>query len=132
MLLRNRDIQREKNRGSRIDGHRGRNVFKRDAVEQRFHVFERIDSDANLADFARRARMIGVVSDLRGQVESNRQSCLPLGQQVTKTFVRLRRRAEPGVLPHGPETPTIHRGINPARVRKFSGKSDRRFGIAAR
>ena len=44
-------------------------------------------------------------------------------QQVAIARIRLRRRAESGILPHGPQSPAIHRGINAARKGKFAGKA---------
>ena len=42
---------------------------ERDAVEQHVHVLDRVDRDADAADFAERARRIGVDAHLRRQVE---------------------------------------------------------------
>ena len=72
LLLRDGDVQRQQNRGGGVDRHRGRDALERNAVEQRFHVFERIDRHADLAHFAGRARMIGIEADLRGQIERDR------------------------------------------------------------
>ena len=50
-------IHREDHRRRRVDRHRRRDVAERNAIEQRFHVGQRRDRDAALADFAqRRAR----------------------------------------------------------------------------
>ena len=48
------DVEREQNRGGGINGHGGGDGFERDAVEERLHVFEGIDGDADFADFAQR------------------------------------------------------------------------------
>src|SRR5260370_42162686 len=47
---------------------------------------------------------------------------------MAKPRVRLLRRHEPGVLPHGPELAAIHRGMDAARV----GKRARRAELARR
>ena len=52
--LADRDVQREQDDRRRVDGHRRRDLVERDAVEERGHVFDRIDRDADPADFARR------------------------------------------------------------------------------
>ena len=65
----------------------------RDAVEQLAHVAEVVDGHADLADLAARLRRVGVVADLRGQVEGDRQAGLPLGQVGA-----VQRRSTPGPL----------------------------------
>ncbi len=77
LLLRHGDVQRQQNRGGRVDGHRSRDAFERNAVEERLHVFERINRDADFADFALRERMIGIHADLRGQIERDGKSFDP-------------------------------------------------------
>ena len=69
-----RDIERKENDRGRIDRHRRRHVIQRDAVEQRRHVFERVDGDADPADFTGGKRMVGVVAHLRRQVERDAQA----------------------------------------------------------
>src|SRR5262249_10258133 len=43
-----------------------------------------------------------------------------MGQQVPVALVGFIRITHAGVLPHGPESATIHGGLNSTRVRKFS------------
>src|SRR5207248_7210667 len=52
-----------------IYGHGGGDFVERDAVEERLHVFKRINSHAYFADFTESERMVGVHADLRGEVE---------------------------------------------------------------
>ena len=73
------------------------------------------------ADLARGARRIGVDAHLRRQVERDREPGLARGQQQAKSRVGLGRRAESGVLAHGPQTPAIHRRLNAARERETPG-----------
>jgi hypothetical protein len=49
--------------------------------------------------------VVGVVADLRGQVEGDAQAGLALAQQVAVALVGLLGRAEAGVLAHGPQRP---------------------------
>ena len=49
-------------------------AIERDAVEQRRHVLDRIDRDADAADLAGRQRMIRVVAHLRRQIEGDAQA----------------------------------------------------------
>src|SRR2546430_4372786 len=51
--------------------------------------------------------MIRVVTHLRGQIERDRQPGLACGEQMAEPCVGLLRRAEPGVLPHGPELAAV-------------------------
>ena len=47
---------------------------ERDAVEELRHVLERVDGDADAADLAGGERVIGVVADLRRQIEGHAQA----------------------------------------------------------
>ena len=100
--LADRDVERQQDDRRRVDGHRRRHLVERDAVEQRRHVLERVDGHADLADLAGGQRVVGVVAHLRRQVEGDAQARLALRQQVAVAAVGLRRRGEPGVLPHRP------------------------------
>ena len=71
------DVERQQDRGGGVDGHRGGDTFERDAVEERAHVVEAADRDADLADLALRHRVVGVVAHLRRQVEGDREAGLP-------------------------------------------------------
>ena len=71
LLFCNRDIQAKKNRGGGVDGHRSGNVFERNSVEKRLHVFQRINRHADFSDFAKRQRVIGIHADLCRQIESD-------------------------------------------------------------
>ena len=50
---------------------------ERNLVEERRHVLDRVDGHADLADLAGRQRMVGVVSDLRRQVERDAETAHP-------------------------------------------------------
>ena len=71
LLFGDGDVEREENRGGGIDGHRGGDSFERDAVEERLHVFEGINGDADFADFSEGESVIGIHADLRGEIESD-------------------------------------------------------------
>ena len=68
--------------------------------------------------------MVGVIAHLRRQVEGDREARLPLLEEIAVAPVRLRRRAEAGVLAHGPEPAAVHRGLDAARVRELARESD--------
>jgi len=57
--------QREENRGRRVDRHRDRHFVERNLGKQRLHVIDRVDGDADLADFAAGAHVVRVHADLR-------------------------------------------------------------------
>ncbi len=78
--------------------------LERDPVEQRPHVAEVADRDADLADLARRHRMVGVVPGLRRQVEGDRQAGLTLGQVLLVELVGGPRARVARV---GPEEPGL-------------------------
>ena len=63
-----------------VDGHGGGDVVQRDAVEQDLHVLHGVDCDADLADFARGHRVVGVVANLGGKVEGDGEAGLALRQ----------------------------------------------------
>ena len=121
------DVQRQQNRCRRIDGHRCGNLGQFDAIEQALHVFDGIDGDADLADFAHGQRMIGVEADLRGQIKGNRESGRSIRQQIFVALVRFLGVAHAGVLAHGPEAAAVHGGLHAAREGIFARDSRLRF-----
>ena len=64
--------------------------------------------------------MIGVVAHQRGEVERHGQSGLAPLQQELVAPVGVFRGPEPGELPHRPEAPAIHVGMDTARERVFT------------
>ena len=88
------------------------------------HVLDRVDRDADLADFACGERVIGVVAHLRRQIEGDAQSVHALREQIPVARVRFGGRAEPGVLAHRPQPAAVHRRLDAARERKFAGKAE--------
>ena len=76
------------------------------------------------------ARIVGVVAELRRQVERDREPRLPALEQVAVALVRLLGRREAGVLADRPRPAAIHVGIRAARVRELAGQLElaRRVG----
>ena len=66
LLLCDRRIHAEQNRGGGVDGHRRTHPVQRDTVQEALHVLERIDGDPHLARLSMRLGGIGVVADLGG------------------------------------------------------------------
>ena len=100
--------------------------------EQDLHVRDRVDRDAGAADLADGARIVGVVAELRRQVERDREPRLTVVEQVAVARVRLLGRREAGVLPDRPRPPAVHVGIRPARVRIGARRLERRRRIVRR
>ena len=110
-------VQEQEQRRRRVDRHRGRDLVERDPVEEQLHVGERVDRDAGAADLARGALVVGVVAELRRQVEGDREPGLPAVEQVAEALVRLLRRGEARVLAHRPRPAAVHVGVGAARER---------------
>jgi hypothetical protein len=123
-LLREHDVHREQDPRRRVDRHRDRDLLEVDAVEERFHVGERVDRDAFATDFAFAHRMVRVVSHERRHVEVGRDAGLTLRDEILEADVRIFARAEAGNLAHRPIPRTVHRRIRPARKRVTPGKAD--------
>ena len=121
---RDRDVQRQQDDRRRVDGHRRRHLVERDAVEQRRHVLDRVDGDADAADFAGGQRVVGVVAHLRRQIEGDAQAADALVEQIPVARVGFRGGAEAGVLPHRPQPAAVHRRLDAARERKLAREAE--------
>ena len=116
VLLGDREVHGQRDRRRRVDRHRRRDLAEVDAVEEHFHVAQRVDRDAALADLAARHVVVRVVAVERRQVERRREARLPVVEQVVEALVRLLRRAVAGELPHRPELAAIAGRVDAARV----------------
>jgi len=87
LLFRNGQIHRPNDRGRRIDGHGGRDIRQRNFIKEHFHVGERADGHAALADFSFGERVIGVVAHQSGQVESRGEAGLALREEIAEALV---------------------------------------------
>src|SRR5918996_1941203 len=76
--------------------------------------------------------MIRIESHLRWQVERDRQPGLPVFEQVAETPIRLAGGPHTRVLAHGPQTPSVHARVDPARERRRAGCADIRVEIVPR
>jgi hypothetical protein len=118
------DVERQQDDGRGVDGHRRRDLVEGDAIEQGSHVFDGIDGDAHLADLARGKRVVGVVADLRREVERDAEAHHPLRQEVAVAAVGFGGCRESRVLPHRPRTAAVHRGLYAAREGEGAGLAD--------
>ena len=80
LLLGGGDVEGEEPGGGGVDRHRGVHRLERDAVEERAHVAEVGDGDADLADLAAGEGVVAVVAGLGGQVEGDREAGLAAGE----------------------------------------------------
>ena len=117
-------VEQEQHRGRRVDRHRRRDLVERNLLEQQLHVGNRVDRDPGAPDFARSARIVGVVAELRRQVEGDGKPGLAALEQVAEALVRLFRRREPGVLPDRPGPPAVHVRVRPTRERELPRRLD--------
>jgi len=123
------DIEAEKDGGGGVDGHGSGNTPQRYLIEERFHVFERIDGHTDFADFSESEGVIGVHADLRWKIEGDGETLLSFAEQVAIALIGFSCTAKASVLAHGPQAPAVHGGIDTARERKFAGKTGRGFRI---
>ena len=114
--FRRRDVQRQEPRRRRVDRHRGIHVGQRNTVEQRFHIAEMADRHPDLTDLALSERVVGIVTGLRRQVESDRQAGLPARQIGAVQLVRRARRGMARISPENPRSVLLRRGM----VHRFS------------
>ena len=128
---RNGNVERKQNARRRVDGHRGGDFVERNAVEEALHVLDGVDGHADLADFAERHRVVGVVADLRGQIEGHRESRGSVGEEEFVAAIGLFCVAHAGVLAHGPEASAIHGGLDAAREGVFAGIAEVAVGVEA-
>jgi hypothetical protein len=124
LAARDRSVQREQDDRGGIDRHRRRHPIERNPAEQRVHVLDGIDGDADAAHLARCERVIRVVADLRGQIEGDAQPRDAVIEQIAKALVGFRRRREARVLPHRPGTAAVHVRLNAASERECAGGAD--------
>ena len=102
-----------------------------DAVEEPLHVFDGVDGDADLADFADGQRVVGVVADLRGQIEGDGEPGGAVGEQIFVAAVGFFGVAHAGVLAHGPEAAAVHGGLDAAGVGILAGIAEVAVGVEA-
>src|SRR5258706_7438400 len=76
--------------------------------------------------------MIGVVAHQGRQIKSSGKPGLSLREQIPEALVGIFGGAESGELPHGPQAPAMHCGMNAARVRRLAGIAKIAVWIPAR
>ena len=124
LLLCHGDIHGQQDGGGRVDGHGGGDLVERDVLEEGLHVVHGGDGDADLADFAVGDGVVGVVADLRGEVEGDGEAGLTVLQQIAIALVGLFGAGEAGILAHGPEAGAIHGGLDAAGEGVFAGEAE--------
>src|SRR5262249_364824 len=77
-------------------------------------------------------RVVRVVTELRRQIERDREPGLPALEQVAVPRVRLLGRSKPGVLANRPRAAAIHIRVRAARVRVRARRLERGCGVVGR
>ena len=114
LLLGDQLVEQQQHAGGRVDGHRGRDLVERDAVEGHPHVLERVDRHAGAPDLAEAARVVGVQAELGRQVEGHAQAGRPVLEQVLVPLVGLAGRGVARVLAHRPAALAVHLAVDAA------------------
>ena len=117
LLQARHDVEGQDRQHGAVHGHRHRHPVERNAVEEHLHVLHRADRHAGLAHVAHHARVIGVVTAVRCQVEGHRQTFLSGGEVAAVECVGLLGGRESGVLTDGPRTHHVHRRVGAAQER---------------
>jgi len=94
-FLGRRNVLRHRDGGGPVDGHGRRDRAHIYAVEEHFHVGERVDGYAAPADLSARLRRVRVVPHQRRHVEGHGETHLPLAEQEMIAFVGLLRVPKP-------------------------------------
>ena len=102
LFLRDDLVQRQQPHGGGVDGHGRVGLLQRDAREERPHVTDVPDRDADPPDLAAGQHVIGVVAGLGGQVERDGQAGLALGEVTPVERVGFPRGRMARVGPHQP------------------------------
>ena len=124
LLFRDSDVHSEQDGCRRIDRHGRRDLAEIDLVEEDLHIGEGVDGDTDLADLSLGNRIIGVIADLRRQVERAGKTRSAVFDQHAIALVRLLCRGEACVHAHRPETAAVHRRLHAARVRIDAWEAD--------
>ncbi len=123
-LFRRGDVHGPDGRSRAVDGHRGGDFIERDALEEDLHVGQRRDRHTALAELAERHWVVVVVAVERRHVKGDRESRLPLLQQVAEAHVGLLGGAEAREHTHRPGLGAIHRRLHAARVGILAGEAE--------
>ena len=76
LFLSGNDEHCENGNHSTIHGHGDRHCFKRYSIKKRFHVFHRINRYARFTNIPNDARMIRIISTMRGKIKCDGQTFL--------------------------------------------------------
>ena len=111
LLVGDGDVQRKQPSGGRVDRHGRIHAVERNAVEQRTHVTDVRDGNADLADLAARKDVVAVVARLGREVEGDGKAGLALGEVGLVERVRFGRGRVAGVRAENPGLLGLLRGL---------------------
>ena len=126
LLFRRHHITGQHRQHGAVHGHGHADLVQRDLVEQDFHVLDRIDGHAGLADVTRHARMVAVIAPVGGQVERHADTLTTGGQRLAVEGIRFLGRGKAGILANRPRPHRVHRGLGAAQIGLKTGQ---RVGI---
>jgi len=124
-LLRHGEVHRHEHDGGAVDRERDRDLLEVDVLEGLLHVEQAVHGHAHAAHLHLGHGIVGVESDLGGQVEGDVEAGLPPGDQPFEALVGLSRRAEARVLPGREGTLPVHQGVDSPGERVLPGLADR-------
>ena len=110
LLLCRHDETGQDRQDSPIHRHRNSHFIQRDGVEENLHILDAIDGNPGLSDVAGHARMIGVISTMRGEVEGHGEALLAGCEIGPIEGIRFFGGGKARVLANRPGTIRIHRG----------------------
>ena len=117
LLQTRNDVECQDGQHGAVHGHRHGHLVEGNSVEEHLHVLDGADRHAGLSDVAHHARVVGVVTAVRSQVEGHRQTLLSGGEVAAVECVGLLGGRESGILADGPRTHHVHRRIGSAEER---------------
>ena len=132
LLLGRGDVHGPDDGRGRVDGHGRGDLAHGNPVEEHFHVGQRADGHAALAELAQRLGRVAVVAVERRHVEGDAEAGLALAQQVAEARVGLLGRAEAGEHAHRPQPAAVHGRVDAACVGILAGEADVAQIIAVR
>ena len=122
LLLGGNNVECHHGNDRAVHRHGNRHAIERNAVEEDFHVEDRVHGNTGLANIADDARVIAVITAMRGEVEGDAQPHLTGSEVATIERVAFTGGRETGILADGPGTRDIHRRVRAAKEWRNAGR----------
>ena len=121
LLFGGNDIEGHDREDGAVHGHGNGHLVERNFVEENFHVLDAVDGDSGFSHVAGDARVVGIVTAVRGEVESDAESLLAGGEIAAIEGVGIFGRGKAGVLTDCPWTQCVHGGVWAAKEWRKTG-----------